>query len=295
MAGKTCAAAVAENTPALSVAASSEPAPSGWSARLDLGFQVGQGRTVLAHRERRGPLAVQRPFYPEGEVCHVYLLHPPGGVVGGDQLHTEVELAPNSRALLTAPGATKFYRSAGAVASQEQRFNVGDGASLEWLPHENILFPGARVRSQTRVELQGDAHLALWEIHCLGRPVIGEVFSEGSLQTGLQLWRDGRPLLLERLRVDAQQRQCGSILAGRAVTATALFSHSGEAELTVARDCIAEAGPGLAAATLVDDLLLLRYLGDSTEKARALFTQTWAALRPRLFGRPAVAPRIWST
>jgi len=277
------------------VVATAVSASAGWSARLELGFRAGPGRTVLAHRERRGPLAVQRSFYPEGDVCHVYLLHPPGGVVGGDQLRIGVNLAANSHALLTTPGATKFYRSAGELARQEQRLSVSDGASLEWLPQENIFFPGAQVRTGTRVDLQGDARLALWEIHCLGRPVIGETFSEGSLGAGLQLWRDGRPLLIEHLRVSEQQRIRASILSGHAVTATAVFSHSGDAQLDIARGCIARADASLAAATLVEDLLLLRYLGDSTERARALFTQAWAALRPGIFGRPATAPRIWST
>ncbi|MGB5651682.1 MAG: urease accessory protein UreD, partial [Sedimenticolaceae bacterium] len=88
---------------------------------MRLGFRAGPDSTVLAERQRHGPLAVQRPFYPEGGVCHVYLLHPPGGVVGGDVLGIDVKLAQGAQALITTPGATKFYRSAGALARQTQR------------------------------------------------------------------------------------------------------------------------------------------------------------------------------
>lgn len=267
----------------------------GWSAGLRLGFLPSRGKTVLAHRERHGPLAVQRPFYPEGEVCHVYLLHPPGGVVGGDRLQIDAGLAEGSHVLVTTPGATKFYRSAGEVAQQVQCLQLDDGASLEWLPQENIFFPGARVNMHTRVDMQGNARLALWEVHCLGRPVIGEVFDEGRVEFRLDLYRDGKPLLVERLRVDASSRRRLSQLNGRAVTATAVFSHADDDHLQVARERIEALGVGIAGATLVEDLLVLRFLGDSTEQVTGLFTDTWRVLREPLLNRAASTPRIWNT
>jgi len=51
----------------------------GWEARIELGFERRHRRTVMARRHY-GPLAVQKPFYPEGEICHTYLIHPPGGI-----------------------------------------------------------------------------------------------------------------------------------------------------------------------------------------------------------------------
>lgn len=267
----------------------------GWSAGLKLGFRPARGKTVLAHRERHGPLAVQRPFYPEGGICHVYLLHPPGGVVGGDRLQIDAGLAEGSHALVTTPGATKFYRSAGEVARQAQCLRLDDGSSLEWLPQENILFPGAQVAMQTRVDLSGDARLALWEIHCLGRPVIDEGFDQGSLDASLEVYRDGRPLLIERLRVDAGSRRRLSQLGGRAVTATAVFTHADDDCLRIARECIDALGIRIAGATRIGDLLVLRYLGDSTELARNLFTGIWRVLRERLLRRAVSTPRIWNT
>ena len=270
------------------------PHSQGWSARLHMGFRPSAGKTVLAKRERHGPLAVQRPFYPEGEVCHVYLLHPPGGVVGGDRLTIEAELQAGSHALVTTPGATKFYRSAGSLAHQQQQLSVSDGASLEWLPQENIFFPGAQASMSTRVDLQGDARLALWETHCLGRPVINEHFDEGSLDAGLQIWRDGQPLLIERLRVDADNRERAALLAAQPVCATGVFSHASMAQRDLLRELCGDAD-GRFAITLIEDLLLLRYVGDSTEQARKLFVAAWGALRESLLHKPAVAPRIWNT
>lgn len=276
-------------------AAGPMPASEGWSARLQLGFQASPGKTLLAHRQRHGPLAVQRPFYPEGDVCHVYLLHPPGGVVGGDSLHIEAHSAAASHALITTPGATKFYRSAGSRASQVQRISVADGASLEWLPQENIFFPGASVEMHTRIDLEGSARLALWETHCLGRPVIEEGFDEGDLDSRLEVWRDGKPLLLERLRVDAANRRRLALLGGRPVSATAVFACATAQQLELAREALADVHDHSRAVTLIDDLLVVRYLGNSTEQAGKCFTRIWSAMRRPLLGRSATVPRIWNT
>lgn len=268
---------------------------STWRGRLQLGFSHREGRTCLSERRREGPLAVQRPFYPEGGVCHVYLLHPPGGVVGGDRLELDVTAGSHGEVLLTTPGATKFYRSAAPQAVQDQRLRIEEGASLEWLPQENIYFPGARVQMNTRVELADQARFCLWESHSLGRPVNSEAFDEGDLDLRLEVWHDGRPLLLERLRVTPERRADSAGLVGRAVVATQLFFPADEAALAMAREEISAREEPLAGATLVDGLLIIRYLGDSTEQARKLFTSIWTCLREPLLGRRAVPPRIWAT
>ena len=267
----------------------------GWQASLQLGFRPQARRTVLAERRRLGPLAVQRPFYPEGGICHVYLLHPPGGVVGGDTLDIDVHVRSGAHALVTTPGATKFYRSGGPRASQDQHLIVAPGASLEWLPQENIFFPGAQAMLQTNVELQGDARLALWEIHCLGRPTIDEVFESGRIDSRTAIVRDGVPLVLDRLRVSADNRSRLSLMAGLPVGGTLYLSHAGEDEVEACRDLLLVEGPDYAGATLIDDILVVRYLGRSTERARRLFNAVWQLLRPSTLGRTASVPRIWST
>ena len=85
----------------------------GWIAKLELNFSVSRSKTFLSKRKHIGPLTVQQPFYPEEGLCHLYLLHPPGGVVGGDQLSIVVKTDSDSGALITTPGATKIYRSNG--------------------------------------------------------------------------------------------------------------------------------------------------------------------------------------
>lgn len=275
--------------------AQSPTGKQGWQAYLRLGFEARNGRSVLTERERRGPLAVQRPFYPEGDICHVYLLHPPGGVVGGDTIDIDTRVDRGSHALVTTPGATKFYRSGGDVAQQRQHLVIEDGAALEWLPQENIFFPGADAALDTRVERTGDARIALSEIQCLGRPVVGESFETGRIDSRLAIYRDGVPQLVERLRVRADNRCRLSLMAGMAVGGTLVLSHATEVEVDACRDLLFSDGDNYMGATLVEDLLVVRYLGNSTEKAQKLFRAVWQRLRPAVMGREASLPRIWAT
>ena len=141
----------------------------GWHAELDLAFARSGGRTVLTRRDHRGPLLVQRAFYPEDNgTCHVYIVHPPGGVVGGDRLTITTDVGADAAALVTTPAAGKYYRTEGPDARQEQRLTVGPGAMLEWFPQETIIFDGAQVHTRTRVALADTASFVGWESYGTG-------------------------------------------------------------------------------------------------------------------------------
>ena len=269
----------------------------GWRGELELGFTAQGKQTVLKKRRSVGPLVVQRPFYPEGGLCHLYILHPPGGVVGGDKLKLSVDINPKAQALLTTPGATKFYRSTGAWAKQTQTLNVEEGGSLEWFPHENIVFNGSKSSITTRVNLQGDANFMGWEILCLGRPAAEERFVSGECRLCLEIWREDRPLLIERLRIAEEEKLLTKISGMQSEPITAsfvatLYGQKLDDELG-ALDCLYE--DALVASTVVDGLLVCRYLGKHAEQAKNYFQRVWQVLRPKLLERPACMPRIWQT
>ncbi len=269
--------------------------PAGWQAAIHLGFCDAPDRTLLKERQHLGPLKVQRPFYPEGAPCHVYLLHPPGGVVGGDRLDIEVDIQAGAHALLTTPGAGKFYRSAGPQAQQRQTLEV-NGGILEWLPQENILFPGARVRLDSEIRLDASAQFIGWEIHCLGRPVIDERFDPGTAEFRLALTREQIPLLIDRWRIDTSRDLSGAAsLRNHPVVGTWLATNADQEALELARAALPQPDRGVFGLTLLGELLVARYLGDSTEEARRLFHRLWTTARPLLLGREACPPRIWAT
>src|SRR5262249_39679672 len=145
-------------------------ARQGWRAALALRYARVDDRTVLSRRDHHGPLRVQKALYPEAaQTCHTIVVHPPGGIVGGDTLEIDLELDIAARVLLTTPGATKWYRSQYGTARQSVSASLAPQTVLEWLPQENIVFDAARAEIATSVRLHGDALYTGWEIVCFGR------------------------------------------------------------------------------------------------------------------------------
>jgi len=277
-------------------------AADGWSAALDLRFERHAHRTVLASRTHHGPLRVQRPLYQEGDaVCQAIVLHPPGGVVAGDRLSIDVTAAPGAHALLTTPGATKWYRSIGPEASQHVRLAVEAGAVLEWMPLESIVFDGARIDQRLRVDLAGDARYVGWEITCFGRTASGERFTRGRLRQRTEVYQGSRPVFVEYADVEGGSRVLTSRAGLAGYTVSALMLAAGfDAGSDTGRDLIAalRAVPAreedLVGITTLPQMIIARYLGHSAHAARDWFTNLWRVLRPVMLEREAVPPRIWS-
>ena len=273
-----------------------EPVVSAWKARLALGFSASGGKSVLSEKSHDGPLVVQKPLYPEGEgVCHAIVVHPPGGIAGGDELILQVKTEKHASALLTTPGAAKWYRSAGPVAKQSLAFNVA--GALEWLPQETIVFDGARAELDCEVGLGSGAGFIGWDIVCFGRTGSGERFERGSYRFSMRLRREGRLIWQERGRVDGGGRLLDSPagLAGQPVCGTMFASFPGLNEKILAGARKEQPLEGEGAVTLLPGILLARYLGGSSEAAKRYFASLWGALRPAFSGRAAVEPRIWRT
>ncbi|MBI5551325.1 MAG: urease accessory protein UreD [Desulfobacterales bacterium] len=272
-------------------------APSqGWQAQLALEFSSRQGLTILSGNRHTGPLRVQRTLYPEAQVCHACLLHPPGGVVGGDRLRLEVAVKSDATALITTPGATKFYRSGGARAIQESLLSIERNAWLEWLPQESIVYPEADARIATRVNLAEGAGFMGWETVCIGLPACGRPFTAGRLETSIEIHRGGRPIFKDRLMVADQadlRRPAG--LRGCSVSATFVATGGRPEMLAPLREILQGDETRLTGITLMEDLLVARYLGDSSAEAKKFFHELWSWLRPNLSGRKACPPRIWET
>ena len=273
-----------------------EPLISSWKASLSLGFSFEHQKTTLSRKVHDGPLVVQKPLYPEGgDICHAIVVHPPGGIAGGDELSLNASTGENASALLTTPGAAKWYRSAGPWAKQNVAFDV-QGA-LEWLPQETIVFDGALADSAYDVDLGARAGFIGWDIVCLGRTGSGEKFSRGTFRSSVQVRREGRLLWRERGRIDGGGRLLDSPagLAGSPVFGT-LFAAALNFNKKIL-DQLREQQPtlGAGAVTLLPGILLARYLGGSGEAARRYFIALWRILRPALLGREAIEPRIWRT
>ena len=274
-----------------------------WHARLDLDYQLEHQRSVARFRHD-GPLRILQSLYPEGDaVCHNVLVHPPGGLVGGDVLEIGVRAAAGSHGLITTPGATRFYRSDGELALQRTTLALDAGARLEWLPLEAICYSGCRAENRLALQLAPGAELIGWDVTALGLPGANLPFERGTLLQHIEL--AGR--WLERGRIDAAdtrllQSQLG--LGGQRCIASLFFAAGSpiararrDAALDAARAlCEADALCASAGATSPHaEVIVLRVLAPVVEPAMQLLRQVWLAWRGELWGLRGGSPRIWAT
>jgi len=274
--------------------------PDNWHARLELEYKHSGQKTVLSHRLHKGPLVIQKPFYPEHDVCHSYLIHPPGGIVGGDILELDVVMHPASHALITMPAATKFYRSKNSQARLSQTIKIKNMAVLEWLPQETIFYNGCNASIHTEFDLEEDAHLICWEINCYGRPAGNEYFNNGFIQQKISVKRNGIPLYIDRNIIDSDSDILAApwglnrfpVMATMLVTLPCSLQKFNIDDIEKLQQ---HSEQRIVSFTLRGDLLLIRYFGYHAREALGLLTECWSATRPQLLRKKSCAPRIWST
>ena len=265
---------------------------SGWQARLKLGFTRSGNKTVLTQRQHTGPLVVQRPFYPEQGVCHVYLLHPPGGVVGGDHLQIAIHADQQAQALITTPGAAKFYRST-QPALQSVTMQVDDHACLEWLPQETIIYEGARVESRIHLDLADQARFIGWDITALGRPAAGEQFESGQALISWHVTRNNTVVFIEKMNLDANAFTANWGLNASSSCGSLFACPASRDHLHVVRELIGSAPQ--RGVTLIGDLLVCRASDAQSRSVRQFFEQVRGILRKDILRSDDYKPRIWAT
>ncbi|MEO8154478.1 MAG: urease accessory protein UreD [Rhizobacter sp.] len=275
----------------------------GWHGHLQLSYRRSAHKTVV-HDEHNGPLRILQSLYPEDEaICHNVLVHPPGGVVGGDVLQISATLGEGSHALITTPGATRFYRSAGEQALQSLTAKMANQARLEWLPLETILYRNTLAENRMRFELAPGAEMIGWDVLALGLPASNERFDAGRYTQQIEL----PGVWLERGTIDGSDtRLLQSPLgwAGHSVLATMWFA-AGQAVLPARRDALLDAAREAATAHPLKattgctaphaEVVVLRALAHRVEPAMNLLTQVWQRWRAAAWGLSATVPRVWRT
>jgi len=294
-----------------------------WIANLSMNFAQRAGKTVLVDSSRLGPLGVQRAFYPDKTGCaHVYILHPPAGIVSGDILTLNTTLSENSQVLITTPGAARFYRARRGDAEtsrQTQNINltISDGASVEYLPMETLIYNQADALNNIRINIQGAGQYIGWEITCLGLPHIEQAFAQGNLSQSTALFHNGRCLFYDKIAINAAIGASSSVLSQQValgghhvVGNMILFDGDAKSKqallelplpfvayvVSICRAAIEKLeADALVAVTELQNVVLVRYLGDSSEQCRFIFATIWQDVRPTMLNMRGIAPRIWHT
>ena len=274
-----------------------------WHASLALDYSLRSARTVT-HFRHDGPLRILQSLYPEGDaVCHNVLVHPPGGLVGGDTLDLRFNAAEGTHGVVTTPGATRFYRSLGEPALQRTHLKLEAGSRMEWLPLESLCFSGCMAENRLVANLAPGAEMMGWDVTALGLPTTGQPFETGSFCQHIEM----PGVWLERARICASDTLLLNSplgLAGHCCVATLFFLAGSPIErqrrqqaLDVARDLLqAHALKATAGATSPSaQIVALRVLAPLVEPAMDLLKQVWKAWRSHLWTMDATELRSWST
>ncbi len=274
-----------------------------WHSSLTLNYTASDRAKTTASFVHNGPLRILKSLYPEGDaICHNVLVHPPGGLAGGDVLDINVKVAKGAHGLVTTPSATRFYRSDGDAASQHSRLQVQASARLEWLPLEAIAHPGCLADNRLTLQLEPGSEMIGWDVAALGLPHSGQPFDTGSYCQHIEM----PGVWLERGRVQASDQrlrfsQLG--LAGNTCMASLFFAVGSdlprprrERALDAARHILHTQAVALAAGVTSPNarVVVVRALAPQVEPALNLLKQIWACWRTELWQLPTDQPRIWA-
>lgn len=284
-----------------------------WLAKLSLTFGHDAYGTSLKKTSRKGPLSVQKAFYPEGQECaHIYLLHPPAGIVSGDELHVDITIEEQGHVLVTTPGANRFYRAREDLTigktkqTQITTLKLNDKAIAENFPQETIVYEGADGFNTVDLYMQANSVYLGWDITCLGLPSSGEYFDQGKYTQLNRLYCDDKLIYHDRIEISPENNLLHHIagLASKPVFGTFLIyapSQLNELKqrkqiIEALRDIIAvEHAQELISITDIRGLFVIRYLGTQAHECKNLFIKLWQHLRPLIIEASAIEPRIWHT
>lgn len=286
---------------------------SQWLASLDLQLEYSAHGTQLTKTKRCGPLTIQKAFYPEGRDCaHLYLLHPPAGIVSGDELQVNIDVQENAHTLVTTPGANRFYRARTDLSigdpkqSQITHINLADGAKCEHFPLETLVYNQANGVNNVAVRLHPNSVYCGWDMTCLGLPSSSEHFTDGLFTQLNTLHIDDVLMYHDKVVIEPaskiQQHAAG--LANNTVFGTFLayaplakVSQAQRAELIEKLRAVVEAHSASALMSITDirQILVMRYLGQQAHQCKSLFIELWKLVRPLYIEKQGVQPRIWFT
>jgi len=277
----------------------SKPAPQKRAIEIhgaaEVSFVHKDGETGLGRLYYRDPLKV---LFPRGDLPTAALVTTGGGLFGGDIYDIDISLEKNAQALVTAQAAEKVYRSSGPDCEINVNLEVADGACLEWLPQETILFDQARFRRTTKLDLTTQGSALVGEIIVFGRLASGEELKKGLLREAWEIKRDGKLIWVDALHIEDQfERTLNHVsgFGGARAVATAVYAARNAKELLESARVILGQHEGVRlGATCVNGVLICRWLAKDPYALRQAFGAFWSEFRNEALGRQACLPRLWN-
>lgn len=274
----------------------------GVSGVAEIEFVRKGGVTRLAHLYQHEPLRVLFPSPEPSDTALAVLVTTSGGLVAGDRIGIDMRAGPGAIAHVTASAAEKVYRSTGATTEITQFVSVGSAAWLEYLPQETILFDGARLRRHTAIDLEPGAGFLGGGIIVFGRRARGERFSRGLMHDRVEVSRGDVLVWADALHLEGEIAEvighpaCFDNAAACATMILTLPNGPGPGKFIENARAVQQrtSSPGLrAGVTVVNGVLVARWLGDDPLALRRAFVDLACHMRMTAIGLPARLPRLW--
>jgi len=274
------------------------PGGDGMQGRVKLAFGLSAGETRLKDLYQTSPMRVLFPGKSPGDILSAALVTTSGGLVGGDRMNAEVMINAGAAVQIIGQAAEKVYRSIGPDTLFETRLDVAEGAWCEWLPQETIIFDKARLRRLTHVDVAPGAQFLGAEMLIFGRTAMGETLDTGLVRDVWDVRRAGKRVWADALHlsgnIKAQLDNPAGFDGARAAATSILVADNADQCLDFVREVLDAAPEGVTcAATLINGILVTRWLAFDAQALRDAFAVYWAAMRHELKGLPAVMPRLW--
>jgi urease accessory protein len=237
------------------------------SGECRVAFDLRDGQTRLGDLYQRDPCRVLFPHSELGEPPQAVLLTTSGGVTDGDSLKMAIEIGPGAAAVATTQAAEKVYRA--AKGGGHCAIDVGEGAALDWLPQETIVFQGARLKRRTVADVEPGAALLACEMVVLGRAASGERFTSGLLLDAWSVRRTGRSetgrlAWTDTLRIEGETPDGAGFGAANALATVIGVWDAPQPHFETARALLENAGDVRSGVTLVNGVMVARLLGEAT-------------------------------
>jgi urease accessory protein len=239
-------------------------------------------------------------------------LHPPAGIVSGDELRINIQVNEQAHSLVTTPGANRFYRAREdlSIGDSKQvqycKLSLESQAKCENFPLETIVYEAADGFNTVDVYLQDDSAYLGWDITCLGLPRSYQPFKKGRYTQLNRVYCNGTLNYHDRIAIKPDNNIHQHIAGLNKLSVFATFmAYAPDGQLSVndkkelveqLREKMIDMGAAhKVSISQIRQLLVIRYLGQQAEECKTLFIQLWQMIRPLYLNKAANIPRVWHT
>jgi urease accessory protein len=260
-----------------------------------LGFTKSGEKTYLSDIFNQMPARVVRPLYYDPNrpgMPYVIFVNPTGGIVQGDRYEYRFGLDEDTEAFITDSMAIKVYKMDLNYASRSTDVHLAPGSRLEYLPREIIAFAESRWHQDIAFHVKGSAKLFYSEIFCPGRIARDEFWEFSVFSSKMMIEKEGRPLLIDNLLFDKEDRQASGTLFGKWSFLLSAYWYSEDLPDIRSRIDLGNVYGGISRMPYGSGFVI-KALSDNLEELKTLQLKIWSVFREHETGTSVPELRMY--